>query len=129
MILISIPVFFFLVLPVLFASPAVGALVWIADVVLLVWGLALRQKETSEESIRRRAQLQEEGRQRAQYQVRERAQLEEEGRLRARQEFGSPPSIVKETIVREREVLIQCRNCGVRYQQGTPRCLTCGANL
>ncbi len=26
-------------------------------------------------------------------------------------------------------VLIQCRSCGARYQQGTPRCLTCGANL
>jgi ribosomal protein L40E len=34
----------------------------------------------------------------------------------------------KETVV-TREVLIQCRNCGARYPQGTLKCLTCGANL
>src|SRR5207245_9449983 len=37
------------------------------------------------------------------------------------------PVMVKE-VARE-VVLIQCRSCGARYQQGTPRCLTCGANL
>jgi hypothetical protein len=36
----------------------------------------------------------------------------------------------REVIKEFREVvLIQCRSCGSRYQQGTPRCLTCGANL
>lgn len=36
----------------------------------------------------------------------------------------------REVIKEFREVvLIQCRSCGARYQQGTPRCLTCGANL
>ena len=35
-------------------------------------------------------------------------------------------TIVKEVI---REVLVTCRHCGARYQQGTPKCLTCGANL
>src|SRR2546422_4044359 len=40
-----------------------------------------------------------------------------------------------QTVTREREaitrevVLIQCRSCGARYPQGTPRCLNCGANL
>src|SRR6266705_472701 len=44
-------------------------------------------------------------------------------------------SIPAQTVSREREVvtrevvLIQCRSCGARYPQGTPRCLTCGANL
>ena len=37
--------------------------------------------------------------------------------------------IVRETIVKEREVLIQCRSCGSRYPQGTLKCYTCGANL
>ncbi len=36
----------------------------------------------------------------------------------------------REVIKEFREVvLIQCRSCGARYQQGTLRCLTCGANL
>ena len=36
----------------------------------------------------------------------------------------------REVIKEFREVvLIQCRSCSARYQQGTPRCLTCGANL
>jgi ribosomal protein L40E len=43
---------------------------------------------------------------------------------------GSPPAqIVKETIVTKEVVLIQCRHCGARYPQGTPKCFTCGANL
>jgi ribosomal protein L40E len=42
---------------------------------------------------------------------------------------GSPnQQIVKETII-TKEVLVQCRNCGARYPQGTPRCRNCGANL
>jgi len=92
-------------------------------------GYALRKQEAQEEKIRRTAQLAEEGRQRAREGVLERAQLEEEGRLRARRGYDSTQQVVKETIVREREVLIQCRSCGARYPQGTPRCLTCGANL
>lgn len=41
------------------------------------------------------------------------------------------PGINKYVVVREviREVLVTCRHCGARYQQGTPKCLTCGANL
>lgn len=35
-------------------------------------------------------------------------------------------TVVKEVI---REVLVTCRHCGARYPQGTPKCLTCGANL
>jgi len=45
---------------------------------------------------------------------------------------GKPSSAIptREVIKEFREVvLIQCRSCGARYQQGTPRCLTCGANL
>ena len=43
----------------------------------------------------------------------------------------SSSAIPTREIIKEfREVvLIQCRSCGARYQQGTPRCLTCGANL
>jgi|SRR5216683_6477656 len=37
--------------------------------------------------------------------------------------------VVREREIITREVLIQCRSCGARYPQGTPRCLTCGANL
>jgi len=37
--------------------------------------------------------------------------------------------VIREREVITREVLIQCRSCGARYPQGTPRCLTCGANL
>jgi hypothetical protein len=33
-----------------------------------------------------------------------------------------------QTIVKE-VVLVTCRHCGARYRQGTPKCLTCGANL
>ena len=37
--------------------------------------------------------------------------------------------VVREREIITREVLIQCRSCGARYPQGTPKCLTCGANL
>ncbi len=44
--------------------------------------------------------------------------------------FSQPAqTITREREVITREVLIQCRSCGARYPQGTPRCLTCGANL
>src|SRR2546422_1226525 len=43
---------------------------------------------------------------------------------------SSPAVSTREVIKEIKEVvLIQCRSCGARYQQGTPRCLTCGANL
>lgn len=43
---------------------------------------------------------------------------------------GNSSSPTREVIKEFREVvLIQCRSCGARYQQGTLRCLTCGANL
>ncbi len=45
-------------------------------------------------------------------------------------EKSSSAISTREVIKEFREiVLIQCRSCGARYQQGTPRCLTCGANL
>lgn len=40
-----------------------------------------------------------------------------------------PQAIMREREVITREVLIQCRSCNARYPQGTPKCLTCGANL
>ncbi len=48
--------------------------------------------------------------------------------------FSAQPAQPVQTFTREREVitrevLIQCRNCGARYPQGTLKCLTCGANL
>ena len=43
---------------------------------------------------------------------------------------SSPAVSTREVIKEIKEVvLIQCRSCSARYQQGTPRCLTCGANL
>ncbi len=45
-------------------------------------------------------------------------------------EKSSSAISTREVIKEFREVvLIQCRSCGARYQQGTLRCLTCGANL
>ena len=45
-------------------------------------------------------------------------------------EKSSTANPTREVIKEFREVvLIQCRSCSARYQQGTPRCLTCGANL
>jgi hypothetical protein len=49
---------------------------------------------------------------------------------KATTENSSPAVSTREVIKEIKEVvLIQCRSCGARYQQGTPRCLTCGANL
>src|SRR5439155_10418075 len=63
--------------------------------------------------------------------VRRRAELEEEGRQRviARYENPAPTQVVRETVITKEVVLIQCRHCGARYPQGTVKCLTCGANL
>jgi len=45
-------------------------------------------------------------------------------------EKSSTANPTREVIKELREVvLIQCRSCGAPQQQGTPRCLTCGANL
>ena len=41
---------------------------------------------------------------------------------------SSPVAVSTREVIKE-VVLIQCRSCGSRYLQGTPRCLTCGANL
>ncbi len=109
--LISIAVFFFVVLPLFVVSPAAAVGVWLVDIFVFVWGYAGWKNDVKAEKIRRRAQL------------------EEEGRQRVRQPYDArPPQVVKETII-TKEVLIQCRSCGARYPQGTPRCLTCGANL
>jgi len=113
MILLSIVVFFFVALPVLIISPAAGALIWIIAVVMFLWGAVGRRNEIRAERIRRRGEL------------------EEEGRQRALTRYGSqaPEQVVKETVVTKEVVLIQCRHCGARYPQGTVKCLTCGANL
>ena len=112
LILLSILVFFFVVLPALAVSIALGGLLWLVAIVMLVWGWAGRQNDIKANRIRQRAEL------------------EEEGRQRAMERRGSPPAqIVKETIVTKEVVLIQCRHCGARYPQGTAKCFTCGANL
>jgi ribosomal protein L40E len=112
LILLSVLVFFFVVLPTLTVSIALGGLLWLVAIVMLLWGWAGRQNEIKASRIRRRGEL------------------EEEGRQRAMERRGSPPAqIVKETIVTKEVVLIQCRHCGARYPQGTAKCFTCGANL
>lgn len=35
----------------------------------------------------------------------------------------------KEVVTMREVVLIKCAHCGSKYQQGTPKCLTCGADL
>ncbi len=50
-------------------------------------------------------------------------------RVTEAEDFSPPQPVVREREVITREVLIQCRSCGARYPQGTPRCLNCGANL
>jgi len=51
----------------------------------------------------------------------------DDGKCTEKSSSGIP---TREVIKEFREVvLIQCRSCGARYQQGTLRCLTCGANL
>ncbi len=57
--------------------------------------------------------------------------IKERIRLDGRRTSDSPSAIPTREVIKEfREVvLIQCRSCGARYQQGTARCLTCGANL
>lgn len=56
------------------------------------------------------------------------SRIKEQVKLDSKSE--SLPGPTREVIKEFREVvLIQCRSCGARYQQGTPKCLTCGANL
>ena len=60
------------------------------------------------------------------------AAIKEQMKLWGRKATATSSSTVstREVIKEIKEVvLIQCRSCGARYQQGTPRCLTCGANL
>jgi len=112
LIILSILVFFIVVLPALTVSIALGGLLWLVAIVMLVWGWAGRQTEIRANRIRQRAELEEEGRQRAMARY-----------------SGPPEQTVKETVLTREVVLIQCRHCGARYPQGTPKCLTCGANL
>ncbi len=112
LIILSILVFFFVAIPFFLVSAGLGVLFWLVAVVMFFWGWAGRSNEIKAERIRRRGEL------------------EEEGRQRAMERRGSPPAqIVKETIVTKEVVLIQCRHCGARYPQGTAKCFTCGANL
>jgi ribosomal protein L40E len=112
LIILSVLVFFFVALPALLVSVGLGVLFWLLAVGMFLWGVVGRNNEIKEERIRKRAEL------------------EEEGRQRAVERFGSrPEQIVKETVVTREVVLIQCRHCGARYPQGTPKCFTCGANL
>ncbi len=112
LILLSVLVFFFVVLPVASVSLALGGLLWLISIIMLIWGLVGRKNEITAERIRRRAELEEEGRQRVRRTV-----------------IAPPQQIVKETVLTKEIVLIQCRHCGARYPQATPKCLTCGANL
>jgi ribosomal protein L40E len=112
LIILSILVFFFVAIPAFVFSAGLGVLFWLVAVAMFFWGWIGRSNEIKAERIRRRGEL------------------EEEGRQRAMERRGSPPAqIVKETIVTKEVVLIQCRHCGARYPQGTAKCFTCGANL
>lgn len=105
-------VFFFVALPLAYVSPGLGGLFWVIAIIMLLVGVAGRKKEIAEERIRRRGEL------------------EEEGRQRVRQEgIGVAQPIVKETVITREVVLIKCGSRGARYPQGTTKCLTCGANL
>ncbi len=112
MIVLSVVVFFFVALPALVISAALGGLLWLVAIVLFAWGWVGRKNEIRAERIRRRGELEEEGRQRV---------LPTAG--------NQQQPIVRETVITKEVVLIQCRSCGARYPQGTPKCLTCGANL
>lgn len=59
------------------------------------------------------------------------ARIKEQMKLYDGRPGDSPSAIPSREVIKEfREVvLIQCRSCGARYQQGTLRRLTCGANL
>ncbi len=112
LIIASVLVFFFVALPAFVVSAGLGVLFWLVAVAMFFWGWIGRKNEIKAERIRRKAEL------------------EEEGRQRVIERHGSPPEqIIKETVVTREVVLIQCRHCGARYAQGTPKCLTCGANL
>jgi hypothetical protein len=57
-------------------------------------------------------------------------QMKLSGKIATAAQNSSSAVSTREVIKEIKEVvLIQCRSCGARYQQGTPRCLTCGANL
>jgi len=113
LILLSILVFFFGALPAFFISPGLGTLIWLIAILMFLWGFVGRRNEIKAERMRRKGELEEEGRQRA----------------IARQGSQPPEQVVKETVITKEVVLIQCRHCGARYPQGTVKCLTCGANL
>jgi hypothetical protein len=60
--------------------------------------------------------------------IKEQMKLYGRGATAAQNSFS--PVSTREVIKEIKEVvLIQCRSCNARYQQGTPKCLTCGANL
>jgi len=113
LILLSVVVFFFGALPALLVSPALGGFIWLIAILMFLWGAVGRRNEIRAERIRRKGELEEEGRQRA----------------ISRYERPAPEQVVKETVITKEVVLIQCRHCGARYPQGTVKCLTCGANL
>jgi ribosomal protein L40E len=131
----SVLIWFFIVLPVLVISPIVAGVIWLVDIFILVWGYygLKNQKQTKDREILRRAYIEEQAKERAGQE----SQFQETNRLPGWQSYPNQPyqyqpyptqQTVKETII-TREVLIQCRNCGARYPHGTLRCLTCGANL
>jgi hypothetical protein len=65
LILLSIMVFFFVAVPAFFISPGLGTLIWLVAIVMFLWGFVGRRNEVRAERIRRRGELEEEGRQRA----------------------------------------------------------------
>ena len=88
LIILSVLVFFFVVLPTLAVSIALGGLLWLVAIVMFLWGWAGRQTEIKAERIRRRGELEEEGRQRA-----------------VERYDGPPEQIIKESVV-TREVVL-----------------------
>jgi ribosomal protein L40E len=111
--ILSVVVFFFVVLPALVISVALGAFIWLFAIGMFVGGWTGKRNQIRADRVRRRAELEEEGRQRA----------------IARYGSSAPTQVVRETVITKEVVLIQCRHCGARHPQGTVKCLTCGANL
>jgi hypothetical protein len=57
LIVLSVLVFSFLVLPALFDSVALGGLLWLVAIGMFLWGYAGRNNEIKAEQIRKRAEL------------------------------------------------------------------------
>jgi hypothetical protein len=65
LIILSLLVFFFVAIPAFVYSAGLGVLFWLVAVAIFFWGWIGRSNEIKAERIRRRGELEEEGRQRA----------------------------------------------------------------